>query len=290
VLGVHRTANKDEIKLAYRALAKKWHPDMHHGIPEKEFAEAQFKRVQQAYNLLAGRDRSVQAINWHAENAWKHSQKNWTNKQFSLYLLALSVAGGVFGIWWTRMLRERDAARRAAQQMLQDEAYALRAKDQWAPTTRPADPAVQVGSLASGEEVARHPVNIHRRHTQQLRQWRMAYSEEEVEELREMRFQHTRQMALREAGKGAVQFGAGMSAAALCVRGAERAGLLDLSRVPAWLTRTPSLCFYVSGAATAGFFIRGHQTASPRGNRHVMLHIDHRDTDTPPGRAGPGSS
>ena len=47
VLGVSKTASKDEIKSAYRKLAKKYHPD------NKETGdEAKFKEVQEAYDIL----------------------------------------------------------------------------------------------------------------------------------------------------------------------------------------------------------------------------------------------
>ena len=47
VLGVSKTASKDEIKSAYRKLAKKYHPD------NKETGdEAKFKEVQEAYDVL----------------------------------------------------------------------------------------------------------------------------------------------------------------------------------------------------------------------------------------------
>ena len=49
VLGVAKSATKDEIKSAYRKLAKKYHPDINHDpdAPEK------FKEVQEAYDCLS---------------------------------------------------------------------------------------------------------------------------------------------------------------------------------------------------------------------------------------------
>jgi len=48
-LGVERTASQDEIKRAYRALAKKLHPDLHPGDAK---VENDFKEVSQAYAIL----------------------------------------------------------------------------------------------------------------------------------------------------------------------------------------------------------------------------------------------
>jgi DnaJ-class molecular chaperone len=50
VLGVGRGASDDEIKRAYRKLAKKLHPDLN---PGKKAIEAQFKEVTAAYDLLS---------------------------------------------------------------------------------------------------------------------------------------------------------------------------------------------------------------------------------------------
>lgn len=49
ILGVSRGASDDEIKNAYRALAKKYHPDLN---PGKKDVEAKFKEVNGAYDIL----------------------------------------------------------------------------------------------------------------------------------------------------------------------------------------------------------------------------------------------
>ena len=50
VLGVGKTASDDEIKKAYRSLAKKYHPDLN---PDNKEAEANFKEVSEAYEILS---------------------------------------------------------------------------------------------------------------------------------------------------------------------------------------------------------------------------------------------
>src|SRR5690554_5611588 len=49
VLGVSKTASEQEIKKAYRTLAKKYHPD----VSKEADAEAKFKEVQSAYDVLS---------------------------------------------------------------------------------------------------------------------------------------------------------------------------------------------------------------------------------------------
>lgn len=54
VLGVSKQATSDEIKKAYRVLAKKYHPDMNPGDKE---AEVKFKEVNEAYEVLSDADK-----------------------------------------------------------------------------------------------------------------------------------------------------------------------------------------------------------------------------------------
>ena len=48
IMGVARTATADEIKKAYRRLARKFHPD----VSKEKDAEKKFKEVQEAYDVL----------------------------------------------------------------------------------------------------------------------------------------------------------------------------------------------------------------------------------------------
>lgn len=52
VLGVSETATDDEIKAAYRKLAKKYHPDNYADSPLADVAEQKMKEVNEAYDTI----------------------------------------------------------------------------------------------------------------------------------------------------------------------------------------------------------------------------------------------
>ena len=54
VLEIQKGASDDEIKKAYRKLAKKYHPDLN---PDNKEAEMKFKEVNEAYEVLSDKEK-----------------------------------------------------------------------------------------------------------------------------------------------------------------------------------------------------------------------------------------
>lgn len=52
VLGLDPSASDEEVKKAYRNLSRKYHPDSNVNSAHPEIAEAKFKEVQQAYDII----------------------------------------------------------------------------------------------------------------------------------------------------------------------------------------------------------------------------------------------
>ena len=59
VLGLGKSASDDEIKKAYRKLAKKYHPDMN---PGDKAAEESFKEVNEAYAILSAPEKKSKYV------------------------------------------------------------------------------------------------------------------------------------------------------------------------------------------------------------------------------------
>jgi len=75
-LGVERDADKAAIKKAYRKLARKYHPD----VSKESDAEAQFKAVSEAYNVLKDDEKRAAydelGANWQAGQDF-HTPPGW---------------------------------------------------------------------------------------------------------------------------------------------------------------------------------------------------------------------
>jgi curved DNA-binding protein len=68
ILGVARDAKEDEVKRAYRKLARKYHPD----VSKEANAEEHFKEVQEAYEVLKDKEK---------RSAYDQLGSNWKNGQ-----------------------------------------------------------------------------------------------------------------------------------------------------------------------------------------------------------------
>lgn len=68
ILGVPRTATQDEIKKAYRKLARKYHPD----VSKEQDAEARFKEMGEAYSVL--KEAETRAAYDQVGSEWKNGQ------------------------------------------------------------------------------------------------------------------------------------------------------------------------------------------------------------------------
>lgn len=74
VLGVPKNATQDEIKAAYRKLAKQYHPDKYVGNPLADLAAEKFKEINQAYETLTGGNGSYSTGNQNGASAGSFAQ------------------------------------------------------------------------------------------------------------------------------------------------------------------------------------------------------------------------
>ena len=69
ILGIERSASHDEIKRAYKKLARKYHPD----VSKEKDAEARFKEINEAYHVL--RDKEKRKAYDQLGSQWKQGQE-----------------------------------------------------------------------------------------------------------------------------------------------------------------------------------------------------------------------
>jgi molecular chaperone DnaJ len=56
-LGIERNASDDEVKKAFRKLARVHHPDVHTGDQQKKVSEEKFKEINEAYEILSDQEK-----------------------------------------------------------------------------------------------------------------------------------------------------------------------------------------------------------------------------------------
>lgn len=116
ILGVKKDAAQDEIKKAYRRLARKWHPDINPGDSE---AEQKFKDISGAYDCLGNKEkrklydefgedslnsgfdaekaREYKKYGAYQQNQSRASGKEWSGRDFGRYQSYEDIFGDLFG-------------------------------------------------------------------------------------------------------------------------------------------------------------------------------------------------
>ena len=81
VLGVSPSATDDEIKNAYRELAKKYHPDQYADSPLKDLADEKMKQINEAYDMLVSRKKNG-AGSAADSNSYNYTTNHGTSSEF----------------------------------------------------------------------------------------------------------------------------------------------------------------------------------------------------------------
>jgi len=81
ILGIAKTASEEDIKLAYRKLASKYHPDKIQGDTEKASAEVKFKEAKEAYETLTDQEKRSQYDSYGHDGPTfsNHGHRTWAN-------------------------------------------------------------------------------------------------------------------------------------------------------------------------------------------------------------------
>jgi molecular chaperone DnaJ len=103
VLGVSRSATSDELKTAFRTLARKYHPD----VNKEEDAEERFKEINEAYAVLSDPDKRRAYDQYgHAGVNGSGGVPDWTSMDFS------DILGEFFGFATGASRQRQNAPRR----------------------------------------------------------------------------------------------------------------------------------------------------------------------------------
>ena len=78
VLGIDRTATDEEVKAAYRELAKKYHPDNYVGSPLADLAQEKMKEINDAYDTVS---KQRQKQREERENAYYGANESFSGEE-----------------------------------------------------------------------------------------------------------------------------------------------------------------------------------------------------------------
>ena len=109
VLGIPKTASQDEIKNAFRALARQYHPD----VNKAHDAEEKFKEINEAYGVLSDAEKRAAYDRFGPEGVNYQGMPDFSSMDLSDILEGLFGFGGFSGMGGSAR-RSRNAPRRGA--------------------------------------------------------------------------------------------------------------------------------------------------------------------------------
>src|SRR4051812_1635329 len=106
LLGVDRAADPDDIKRAYKRLARKYHPDIN---PGDRTAAAHFRQISEAYETLSDPDRRRRYdLSGHTGNPAESATYGFEGFDFSVS--ASGAAASTFGDLFADLLQQQGSA------------------------------------------------------------------------------------------------------------------------------------------------------------------------------------
>jgi DnaJ-class molecular chaperone len=125
VLGLSRNASPDEIKKAFRRLAREYHPDLHSGAKKSEM-EKKFKELNEAHEVLSDPEKRKKydqfGSQWEQANAFEKARAQSGNRGFKGGQTNTEFGGGDFSEMFEELFgrRGRTATPRASAQHGED--------------------------------------------------------------------------------------------------------------------------------------------------------------------------
>jgi molecular chaperone DnaJ len=111
VLGVSRNASEDEIKKAYRELARKYHPDNYKDNPLSDLAQEKMKEINEAYDAITkGRAGSGSAYSGSSGSSRSYSGSKAGGGTDEFARVRQAIAGGYLNLAESILLQNKDGS------------------------------------------------------------------------------------------------------------------------------------------------------------------------------------
>lgn len=94
VLGINEGATEDQIKKAYRDLAKKFHPDQYGNNPLKDLAEEKMREINEAYDTLMKKNSGHNGNYNSADYSQSKNSSYSSNNNDSYYSIRMDINNG----------------------------------------------------------------------------------------------------------------------------------------------------------------------------------------------------